>query len=52
MCVCCVVMFGLVSFSGEFGTVYRAVWKEQGKKQVEVAVKTLKVRGIGQPCIR
>ena len=28
---------------GEFGTVYRAVWKDQAKKQVEVAVKTLKV---------
>lgn len=33
--------------AGEFGTVYRAVWKDQGaKKQVEVAVKTLKVRNI------
>ena len=28
---------------GEFGTVFRGVWKEQQKKAIPVAVKTLKV---------
>ena len=39
VCVCvCVYMC-----KGEFGTVFRGMWKEQPKKQVAVAVKTLKV---------
>lgn len=33
----------LIMCAGEFGTVFRGVWKEQPKKQVAVAIKTLKV---------
>ncbi len=29
---------------GEFGTVYRGIWKQQGGKAMAIAVKTLKVR--------
>ena len=28
--------------SGEFGTVYKGVWQSTSKREVEVAVKTLK----------
>ncbi len=36
-------MCALLPCVGEFGTVFRGMWKEQPKKQVAVAVKTLKV---------
>ena len=29
--------------NGEFGNVYRGVWKKDSKEQVPIAVKTLKV---------
>lgn len=29
--------------AGEFGTVFRGIWKESPKKQIAVAIKTLKV---------
>ena len=38
-----VALICLVMCAGEFGTVFRGVWKEQPKKQVAVAIKTLKV---------
>lgn len=39
----CITHACIIIFVGEFGTVFRGIWKEQPKKQVAVAVKTLKV---------
>ena len=45
MCICVIHVF--VACEGEFGTVFRGMWKEQPKKQVPIAVKTLKVSTFG-----
>ena len=42
MCTTCMYVCMYVCI-GEFGTVFQGIWKEQPKKQIHVAVKTLKV---------
>lgn len=44
-CMWCHVVY---TFTGEFGTVFRGIWKETPKKQTAVAIKTLKVHIIVQ----
>lgn len=43
LCIQCTMNSLCGPVVGEFGTVFRGIWKEQPKKQVAVAIKTLKV---------